>query len=726
MTSPVEYVASALSITASAIKTVRGVYEFLGRVRQVGTEIESLHTTVEAWTKILETINGSLELRKRSRELVPLEVEYLDHMGRVISMCEKDVKLLQKNLPQPVESTSMWRIRGRDSSWRQKAIATLKMYIKEDQRLIARIARHMQLLSDLNFICPGSLAGESFLAQNRDRLGRLPQMFSENDTHPSSRAASPSTRTQDEMEEEKVITEFEDATFEYTTYLVIKGHDFTPPIEPTMEEIQIQFEANQAIVGYLFDSLKLPGNAYRLHKRGIEIRKTMDEKYGIKLDFDTHVQLDLRLIEILKDCKTSECSNEAYKILRAMDEKSWGDQRPQRFEIRFSLAEVCGERQEISEACRLLRTLYTEYKKEPRSYRTKLQQVVQLIDQGYRGSGNLESSYAWRVMVERDLGVDFFPSHILSQALDWCRTHGFDVSEVQRGVPVDQIRNHEGDSPLHYAARNPDTDIDILEGLLSKTHSLDGRDRRGNTVLMIAAEGSGDLAIKVMGILLARSTAADLIARGGVDDETPLHRCRDPEIARLLLQRAMRRGSCVSTNSVAGSISDNNALNDILNNQHGCYRKTPLHTACQYARTDVVKILLAYGADPSLLDAGKQIPRERLPPSTNGRDRFLITKWMLSAYIMAGKSESDKKKLLSDHYLRNADRKALLSKQSQILTLDATPSLRNVSSIGTSSRRSSATTAITSSSSHSDQKSSTEAPRLSIAIESPDMQFRFH
>lgn len=148
MTSPVEYVASALSITASAIKTVRGVYEFLGRVRQVGTEIDSLHTTVEAWKVILETINGSLELKRRSRELAPLEVKYLDRMGSVISMCEKDVKSLQEKLPEPVENTS----RGRDSSWRQNAIATLKMYIKEDQRLIARIARHMQLLSDLNFI----------------------------------------------------------------------------------------------------------------------------------------------------------------------------------------------------------------------------------------------------------------------------------------------------------------------------------------------------------------------------------------------------------------------------------------------------------------------------------------------------------------------------------------------------------------------------------------------
>ena len=139
---------------------------------------------------------------------------------------------------------------------------------------------------------------------------------------------------------------------------------------------------------------------------------------------------------------------------------------------------------------------------------------------------------------------------------------------IRRGVEVDSL-SRRSYGPLHMV-----NDSAILDILLSRKPDLNLKNWEGRTPLHNAIRHFGPSDVVK---LLDRGAAVDAVDSFGT---TPLHIAayKDPEVLQLLI----RRGA---------------PLNPA--DKHG---KTPLHHAVMWTRPDALKILLAAGADCSLMD----------------------------------------------------------------------------------------------------------------------------
>ena len=141
-----------------------------------------------------------------------------------------------------------------------------------------------------------------------------------------------------------------------------------------------------------------------------------------------------------------------------------------------------------------------------------------------------------------------------------------------------------GEFPIHLVVNKEPCDLTLLRNLLGNVENVDAADATGSTALHIACKRGNLEAVDVLLSYYAETNVLDF------DGRTPLYwatHVKQPqlEMVRNLLKKA-------ANPNLRGDKADG---------------VVPLHSAAQAGRSDVVRLLLTYNADHTLLDQKQQL-----------------------------------------------------------------------------------------------------------------------
>ncbi|KAM5341686.1 hypothetical protein ACJ41O_014717 [Fusarium nematophilum] len=248
------------------------------------------------------------------------------------------------------------------------------------------------------------------------------------------------------------------------------------------------------------------------------------------------------------------------------------------------VGELCAELGSPDGAIAYLEAALSEYGAQylanpaRRRVKSEIRRVLKLLCDAYECQAKVPDLEVFKQILSESLGEDPTSRRgIVDATIAWYKDKGF---EDTTGNGTLCSVNTEGNSPLHEAAKDRDMNLDVLRQLLQMCPVLE--DKKKDTPLLVAVEHSNN---RVLEVLLRVN---DSVHVRGYRGQTPLHRCRNEDTLRLLLDWIKKPTQNEERPGDQFRLVEIDSTDD--------YGRTALHAACQMAKPELVYMLVSEGA----------------------------------------------------------------------------------------------------------------------------------
>ncbi|RSM01167.1 hypothetical protein CDV31_011476 [Fusarium ambrosium] len=547
---------------------------------------------IRHWTTTSALLKNSCLLVKEKLEtrpvatLSPTQKDVLESIGEFLRLFQADLSKL--------EIPDADAFHGGDSTFKVRAIAAFRLKLDQDDHLIKRLDRNIHMFqvstSCLSLFEPGPVD------RVRDVLNDLGTAFPRRSTD------------DDELEKWRQTTQ--DLLADTATQCFrenpspsdVQNEGLLPPSthrKGSIRGLQYKFESAQNWATRFFEA-DMPILALPYQLQAIEFGEELREQQpDYALDMAERTDLAAKYVGIAIACQKHDQTAVASAIKRL---DTLGTTVIAESEPRTS-AKLCEEQRRIAKMFADLnetdKTInyfqhaldgYIHLGKD--QYHRKICETYNMVVEQFQRSRRHIDLDAFRAEMRDDLGDDFVPGRDgLARAVTWCTPRGFEVTGEDE-LSFVQLVNEEGDTPLHVAAKDREMDMSVLAELMTLERFYEMKDVNGDTPLLVAVSNSN---VKVLKELLTRPY---LVLVRDANRQTPIHRCRDKETLRIVLQAI----------ETARSLPSRPGLENIDIDTKDGYGQTPLHLFCYQLQAGLVKMLVERGADVNAFCSGERTP----------------------------------------------------------------------------------------------------------------------
>ncbi|KAF4470087.1 E3 ubiquitin- ligase HACE1 [Fusarium albosuccineum] len=413
-------------------------------------------------------------------------------------------------------------------------------------------------------------------------------------------------------------------------------------VDPT--EIRFRFEAAVSRARRMSDA-GLPIIAKKAQEKAREYSEQLQAIDFRSLTVADFVDLEVRYIRILKACQPYKQAYEAraWEHLRALKSRllEWSGSNSNTVYCaeKEQVGLVCAELEDHEGAVDFLRLALREYLLDQQAHSERIQRIAKSVCEQYEYLSQWDDLDAFKRILVTKMGQD--PTSeptTLTNTVQWCRSRGFDASEVDRHLHL-STEDKSLSTPLHIASADKTMNLDILHQLIRAVyHSR--RDGNGDTPLLVAVEKSNNAVLAALLKLSGSIHVRDAKYR------TPLHRCSNPETMRLLLEEVNKPAHRQASEDPNFKLVD-------IDSTDG-YGKTALHCACEKGKVDLVETLVSQGADINAVSGTDQTPLMIVADSRTiqSRDRKRIIEALVN-----GNPNMDQKELWGELTIRKSLKK---------------------------------------------------------------------
>lgn len=540
---------------------------------------------IRHWTMMSTLLRNSCLVVKEKLErwptssLTPTQKDFLKSIEECLGLVQADLSKLE------IPDADVFH--GGDPTLKDKAIAAFRLKLSQDDHLIKRLDRNIHMFqvstSCLNLFEPGPVD------RVRDVLNDLGAAFPRRPTD------------DDELEKWRQTTQdlLEDTATQY--FRENDGLLLPPSTHRTgrTRGLQYKFEAAQNWATRFFEA-DMPVLALPYQLQAIELGKELREQQpDYTLDRAERVNLAEKYIDIAIACQKHDQTAVASAIERVDTLCSTVIAES---ELQTS-AKLCEEQRRIAEMFAILNktvkaihlfrhALYDYIRLGKGEYHRQICETYNLAVRQFQRSRMHLDLDEFRAQVRDELGADFvLRQDGLARAVTWCTSRGYDVTGEDELASA-QLVNEDGDTPLHVAAKDREMDMSVLEELMTLEKFYEMEDGNGDTPLLVAVSNSN---IRVLKELLSRPY---LVLVRDANRQTPIHRCRDKETLRIVLQAV----------EAARGLPNRPGLENVGIDTKDCYGQTALHLFCNQLQAGLVKILVERGADVNAFCSGERTP----------------------------------------------------------------------------------------------------------------------
>ncbi|RSL61850.1 hypothetical protein CEP53_004930 [Fusarium sp. AF-6] len=580
-----EPTSAVFALTVTALQTWSVFEAMIKAVRNSPDDIRH-------WTMMSTLIINSCLLMKEKLErwpiatLSPAQKDFLESIEEFLRLFQADLSKLE------MPDTDVFH--GGDSTFKDRAIAAFRLQLDQDGHLIKRLDRNIQMFqvstSCLSLFEPGPVD------RVRDVLNDLGTAFPGRSTD------------DDELKKWRQTTQnlLADTAIKYfcenPSPSDVQNEGLLPPSthrKGSIRGLQYKFESAQNWATRFFEA-DMPILALPYQLQAIEFGEELREQQpDYALAMAERTDLAAKYVGIAIACQKHDQTAvaSAIKRLDTLGTTVIAESEP------HTSAKLCEEQRRIAKMFADLnetdKTIdyfqhaldgYIHLGKD--QYHRKICETYNMVVEQFQRSRRYIDLDVFRAVMRDDLGDDFVQGRDgLARAVTWCTPRGFEVT-IEDGLSFAQLVNEEGDTPLHVAAKDREMDMSVLVKLMTLERFYEMKDMNGDTPLLVAVSNSN---VKVLKELLTRPY---LVLVRDTNRQTPIHRCRDKETLRIVLQ-------AIETARTLPSRPD---LEDIDIDTKDGYGQTALHLFCYQLQADLVKILVEQGADVNAFCSGDRTP----------------------------------------------------------------------------------------------------------------------
>ncbi|RSL49649.1 hypothetical protein CEP54_012341 [Fusarium duplospermum] len=545
---------------------------------------------IRHWTMMSTLLNNScLVVREKlerwpTASLTPTQKDFLKSIEECLGLVQADLSKLE------IPDSDVFH--GGDPTLKDKAIAAFRLKLDRDDHLIERLDRNIRMFqvstSCLSLFEPGPVD------RVRDVLNDLG-------------AAFPRRSTDDnELKKWRQATQdlLADTATKYfrenPSPLDVQNEGLLLPPSShrrgSARGLQYKFEAAQNWATRFFEA-DMPVLALPYQLQAVELGKELrEQKPDYALDRAERVNLAEKYVAIAVACQKHDQTAVASAIERVdalcstVIAESKPDTSTKLCEEQRRIAEMFADLNETDKAIDLFQHALYDYIHlgKDQCHRQICETYNLVVEQLQRSRRHIDLD-AIRAEVRDELGDDFvLRQDGLARAVTWCTARGFDVTGKDE-LTFAQPTNQDGDTPLHVAAQDREMDMSVLAKLVTLERFYEMEDENGDTPLLVAVSNSN---VKVLNELLTRPY---LVLVRDANRQTPIHRCRDKETLRIVLQ-------------AVDTVKSRPGLENIGIDTKDRYGQTALHLFCNQLQAGLVKILVERGADVNAFCSGERTP----------------------------------------------------------------------------------------------------------------------
>ncbi|EEU35230.1 uncharacterized protein NECHADRAFT_88066 [Fusarium vanettenii 77-13-4] len=545
------------------------------------------------WAVVSDVLKNSCSLMKerlerwRATDLTPTQEKYLASIGAHLEHFQEDLSGL--GIP---DADAFY---GGNPSFRDKVMMAFRSKLDQDDHLIKRVDRSIQIFQISASVLSQLDSGP--VERVREVLNELGTVFPRLSTddqklqiwRQTTQALLTDTATQR-------FRENPDPSNAQTDNLLLPSSGRR---KGSVRELQYKFEAAQNWATRFFEA-DMPILALPFQRQAIELGKELREQQpDYTLDMAERVNLAEKYVDIAISCQKHDQTavSSAVERLDMLGSTVLAESRPHTTpklcDEQRRIAEMFADLNETNKAIDFFRHAIDDYVRLGKDdYHREICETYNLTVGQYQRSRRHIDVDAFRAEMRDELGDDFVPRRDgLARAVAWCTSEGFIVTGEDE-LTFTQTTNKDGDTPLHVAARDRGMNISVLEELMTLEEFYEMEDRNGDTPLLVAVSNSN---IEVLKKLLTRPY---LVLVRDANRQTPIHRCRDKETLRIVLQAV----------ETVRSLPSRPELENIDIDTKDGYGQTALHLFCYQLQAGLVKILVEKGANVNALCSGDRTP----------------------------------------------------------------------------------------------------------------------
>ncbi|KAM6536469.1 hypothetical protein FALCPG4_002473 [Fusarium falciforme] len=548
---------------------------------------------IQHWTMVSDLLTKSCLLMKERLErwrvaiLTPTQKDYLESIGEYLKRFQADLSKLE------IPDADVFH--GGDSTFKDRAMKAFRLKLDQDDHVIKRVDRNIQIFqistSGLSLLEPGPVER---VREVLNELGTTFPRLSTDDQklqtwRQTTQALLTDTATQ-------YFRENPNPSSAQTERLLL------PPSgrrKSSVRELQYKFEAAQNWATRFFEA-DMPILALPFQLQAIDLGKELREQQpGYALDMAERVNLAEKYVAIVISCQKHDQTAVASAVERlnvlgsTVLEESRPHPTPQLCDEQRRIAEMFADLNEPEKSIKFFRRALDDYiRLGKEQYHRQICETYNLTERQYQMNRRHVDVDAFRAEMRDELGDSFIPRRDdLARTVGWCTSKGFVVTGEDELI-FTQLTNEDGDTPLHVAARDQGMDMSVLEELMTLEKFYEMEDRNGDTPLLVAVSNSN---IEVLKELLTRPY---LVLVRDRNRQTPIHRCRDKETLRIVLQAI----------ETVRSLPSRPGLENVGIDTKDGYGQTALHLFCYQLQAGLVKILVDRGADVNAFCSGNRTP----------------------------------------------------------------------------------------------------------------------
>ncbi|KAH7169958.1 hypothetical protein EDB81DRAFT_150255 [Dactylonectria macrodidyma] len=580
-----ETVTGIITLVGAALKTWKAIDAAISAVKDAPVAVRNWTATGRLLQSHLKQMER-LMTKKENAVLSPEEVNLFEAIKEHLECFQDDLDTLQAKISSASPKRGFKR-----RSIAENSLAALKLKLKEDPALEARINRGIQMfqlnvqLLSLRDPVPGTKVQPIL-----DKLLAIPSRPSDDPHNGSDETLQRWRESAQDIATNAALYEVGFST--PTTYWAGFRH-LSTVTNPTRwespfgalgnvskEELLHKLEISQDLATRL-DQAGMPTIASRFQLDAITTARRLHDEHNRAFDMVERVTLEERYIVLLISCQrydqiyVENAHSRLNELAIEVDAASTNDWYSERRKIGAMYAQL----QDHKSAIHFLRTALLDgyLQQDAAEYDVEICETAQLLYDVYGHAGLLTDLDAIKKRVRDVLGKDPTAGlEELRKAISWCRAKGFEASLSDQKLSFESWTNDNGNTPLHEAALDSKIDMEVLQCLmLPELWPL--KDSFGDTALLLAVERAN---YKVVEVLL---TVPSLVHVRDKKLQTPLHKCKNKDILKLLID---------ATKRIPPETEDPVDV-DSANGFHW----TALHLACQQGRLDLVELLLAHNAN---------------------------------------------------------------------------------------------------------------------------------
>lgn len=411
-----------------------------------------------------------------------------------------------------------------------------------------------------------------------------------------------------------------------------------PVIRPEKNQLNHELEANRSALIHLSD-YNLYESAVGIQRRAIEIKKLLAPDPALWSTSIEYHEMQETLADILLQCDSEECRQEALIILQSealhitndtpgafITENASEQAHKKLIGLHLKMGKAYKETGQSDFAMNHLRKAFHECNKLSSKDPQKLQTIGQHLLEAYeyqvhdgdelQRAVRITQLQGFRKELEVALGRPFTEC---TEAVRWLDSANVMVLKKNERYRFDIVDQESSTSPLHIAAEKC-KDAAVLQQIIENCDTLENLNGDNETALLVAVENAN-----IDAVALLIKGGASVKARDK-EQQTVLHKSQKPPVIKLLLKSRNRRTSSASECSRSTSethfrrvssssssnattttgttysnppLSEDAGLSDLDVDSQDVHQKTPLWTACSAGRAKTVDLLLAAKADPN-------------------------------------------------------------------------------------------------------------------------------